>query len=822
MTRAGRVPAALRNADWRFFVLAGATVGLAGASLTPGLRLPTGWPVLIALGALALTLTRADRPLRTDTTAKALWLTAVAGVAVLGGLSLGADRIASIHGGALELAEGRELSTRGFVTALPRRSPRGVSFRLDGEHGRLLVSSSDDLPELPVGREVVVDGLLAQPEPWQASALRRQGILTVLHAERVEFTGARRGGLTGRLDQIRDRAEAALERGMAPPEAALARGFVLGQDDRIDPRTVEDFKRSGLAHLLAVSGQNVLLLALLAMPFLAALGLLLRGRMLAILLLIAVYVPVAGAGPSIQRAGVMGAAGIVATLAGRPTSRLYAVLLAAFVTLAINPRAGGEVGWQLSFAAVIGILLWSAALRDFFLRRISRAGSAESPSRRALAEGFGMTMSATIATAPLMALHFDSVPLAALPANLLALPAVAPVMWLGMISAAAGQLPGFPVEPINALNGALIGYIAQIAHWLAAPDWALVSVPIPGAGGVAAAYGVMLGAIALLRAAARRRGHLGVRRGVAYAAAAMLALGVAIAVVKPDRAPIAAGVPGSLTVTVLDVGQGDAILLDPPGGDPVLVDTGPPEAEVGRRLDEAGIERLAALVLTHDQLDHSGGVADLLDRIEVEAVVHAAPVPSLNALSGMPRSVQIAAGDTLRSGRLALETLWPPPSLVDRRPRALRTAAAAKTSESPLFDSPPILDAASGPASGEPVLDDPNRTSIVLLARWRGFSMLLTADAEAEAVALDPGPLDVLKVAHHGSEDTGLAGLLARSSPAAAVISAGDGNRHGHPAEETLSALARANVQAFRTDADGDTTIVVGPGGWEIRTAPSS
>src|SRR6478672_9469242 len=116
---------------------------------------------------------------------------------------------------------------------------------------------------------------------------------------------------------IRQRADAALGRAMPAREAALARGFVLGEDEQVDRQTVSDFRRAGLSHLLAVSGQNVALLGLLAMPLLAALGLPLRARLLWVLGLIAVYVPLAGAGASIQRAGVMGALSVLATLGGR-------------------------------------------------------------------------------------------------------------------------------------------------------------------------------------------------------------------------------------------------------------------------------------------------------------------------------------------------------------------------------------------------------------------------------------------------------------------------------------------------------------------------
>jgi competence protein ComEC len=196
-----------------------------------------------------------------------------------------------------------------------------------------------------------------------------------------------------------------------------------------------------------------MLLALLGAWLLALLGVALRARLLALLALIAVYVPVAGAGPSIQRAGIMGAAGVVAMLAGRPRWRWYAVLLAALLTLLLNPRSIGDPGWQLSFAAVIGILLFAGRVRDVVLAlgsrrrpgdRAERIAADASPraARRALAEGAGVTIAATLATAPLFAHHFGAVSLASLPANLLALPAIPPLMWLGMLAAMLWAAPG--------------------------------------------------------------------------------------------------------------------------------------------------------------------------------------------------------------------------------------------------------------------------------------------------------------------------------------------------------------------------------------------
>ena len=486
---------------------------------------------------------------------------------------LGATRVEVIEAGGLTAAPGSRLQIEGHVTTPARTAPDGVSAEVQSPAGRVLLQARD-LDGVGVGDGVRATGTVREPPDWRADLLRRHGIAMVLEADVVEPTGEARGGLTGRVDSIRRRAERALERGMPEREGALARGFVLGQDDAIDPATRDDFKRSGLAHLLAVSGQNVVLLCLLAWPILALLGITLRARLLALLFLIALYVPVTGAGPSIQRAAVMGGAGVVAALADRPRSRWQALLLAVVITLAANPLAAGDIGWQLSFAAVVGIFLWTGRLAVLF-----RGDAARSSVRAAVADGVAMSLAATVATAPLMAHHFEAVSVAALPANLLALPAVAPAMWLGMLAGILGQVSAVPVEPLNWLNSLCLSYIGQVAHWFGAPSWAQADVSLRSPAQVAVAYALLAGLAELALAAARRRHGTRLRRPRGRRRWA-LALGVAALVaLVPSLTRAGGGAPppdDSLVVRVLDVGQGDAILLDPPAGAPVLVDTGPP------------------------------------------------------------------------------------------------------------------------------------------------------------------------------------------------------------------------------------------------------
>ena len=558
-------------------------------------------------------------------------------------------------------------------------------------------------------------------------------------------------------DEIHERAAEGLGRGMPPREAELARGFVLGEDDEVDAATVEDFRRSGLSHLLAVSGQNVTLLALLAMPLLGALGIPLRERLLWVLAVILVYIPVAGAGPSIQRAGVMGALGVLATLGGRRSSRFYALAVAAVVTLGIDPGVAADVGWQLSFAAVLGILLLASPLQRAITARLGKGAW-----RRALADGLAVTVAATLATAPLIAFHFETLSTTTLAANLLALPAVAPAMWLGMCAAGLAQLPGIPLEPLNGLNALLLAYIAQVAAWCAAPEWSELSVHLDG-GGLAASY-LGLGAGVLIW----RRWPLYVTASATVALVLVLPL--------PEGGEAVVGPPPGLRVSVLDVGQGDAILLRPAGAPAVLIDGGPPGAGLVRELEEAGVTSLGAAVVTHDQSDHAGGIEELLGVLPVERLVFARLRHELiaRAAAAGAEPLRVATGQELRSGRLRLRVLWPPSELL-------------------------------GATSSQ----DPNQLALVMEARWQDFSMLLTADAEAEVVPLDPGPVDVLKVAHHGSADAGLGDLLDEVRPQLAVISVGEENSYGHPDPSTLATLARRRIPILRTDEEGTLEIRV-------------
>ena len=343
-----------------------------------------------------------------------------------------------------------------------------------------------------IGAEVAVRGRIL-PLGERESHAGRRGAQAVLQAEAARPTGRVRGGPAGGLDRVRERAEAAVSRGLPTELGALARGMVLGQDDALSDEQQEDFRASGLAHLVAASGTNVLLLCALVLGLSSLVGLPLRARLALCITLVAAYVPLAGAGPSIQRAGVMGVAALVAALAGRPSSRWYAVLLAAALTLAWNPRSAGDVGWQLSFAAVLAMGALARPLRE-------RMVAARVPP--ALAEALALALAATVGTAPLLALHFERLSLVSLPANLLAVPVVAPIMWIGTVAAVVGQLSATLAAPIAALAVWPLAFLAQVGKTAAGLPLAEVKLALPGPVGLAMAY-ALLGALALSRAVRR-------------------------------------------------------------------------------------------------------------------------------------------------------------------------------------------------------------------------------------------------------------------------------------------------------------------------------
>lgn len=693
------------------------------------------------------------------------------------------------------LRDGQALAGAAHLAERPRPGPFGASAEVELTSGaargaRLLARfprGEDLAADAALGTELRLSGRFQQSEAGEgdfdfAAYLERRGIAGELELDAVTATGRHRGGLHGVVDGIRERALAGIASGLPPARGALGQGMVLGADEDVPDTVREDFRDAGLSHVLAASGTNVMLLVALAIPLLAAAGLSYSARIPVLIGLIALYVPLAGGGPSIQRAGVMGAAGLLAIVLSRPASRWHALFLAACVTLALNPRVWADPGWQLSFAAVVGILLLAPGIG----RRLSALPGA-------LADGIALTVAATVATAPLVAHHFGTVSLASLPANVMALPLIAPIMWLGMLRGLLGQAGG-PLMPVNDLLGSLIAPLLagfeRLAALFADAPGSTVAVTLDGSLDIVLAYAVIsLVVFAAGRASNRldtrastvvaqlRRLPRGRKLAFSVAGIALVALVLAHGL-SPTRPP------STLTVTFLDVGQGDATLVQHPDGSAVLFDGGPPEGGVARLLRRAGVRRLSAVVMTHASRDHHGGLAEVVERFPVDLLID--------------------GGDGSR----------------DRDFRAIVVAARARGVRRLPAVAPLALNAGSlridvlspGPRPPGPPPEDPNPRAVVAVVSSDGFDLLLSGDAESEALLpLSLPHVDAMKLPHHGSADPGLPEVLERLRPGLASIPVGK-NSYGHPAPSTLAALRAANVPTWRNDLHGTIRLSIDHG----------
>ncbi|NLA68151.1 MAG: hypothetical protein GX856_07920, partial [Gammaproteobacteria bacterium] len=399
-------------------------------------------------------------------------------------------------------------------------------------------------PTVPRGARVQVSGrLVALGDGPGDRRLARSGVAGRVIAETVAWAGSRRGGVTGAIDRFAARAQQSYTDALGGRRGALVAGMALGLADGIEESDGDALLASGLWHLVAASGGNIALVIALALAAGWLMGWPDRARLGFAAICVAAYVPLAGAGPSIQRAGLMGLAALAALAAGREHRAIHALAIAAAVTLVWDPRAVLDVGWQLSFAAAAALVLGGSPLS----RLLRRAGMP-----RVIAGGLACTLLASAATAPVMLSAFGEVSVIGVVANLLVMPLVGVCVWSGALAGLlAGISPGaagLVVQPAGLAAGATL--------WIS--DWAAArSLAVTGLEG----FALILVGGALVWA-------VHPPRVVVF----VLAAGVLGFVALHAPAP-----PADPRVVVLDVGQGSATLLQD-GAEGALIDAGPPDA----------------------------------------------------------------------------------------------------------------------------------------------------------------------------------------------------------------------------------------------------
>lgn len=570
------------------------------------------------------------------------------------------------------------------------------------------------------------------------------------------------------LETVRARIREGLTRTLSAPARGLALALVLGDEADVDADSASRVRAAGLTHVLAVSGMHVtivvgaLLFALhrgLRRPWIAAHcdpGRLAHGIAAPLAL---VYAELAGGSPSAWRAATTASLAWGLRAAGRRPDAIATSALAAIVFAALDPGSALRPAFVLSIAATAAVLDLPGELS---LETLAR-GSAR----------------ASIATAPLVIWCFEGVPLVAVIANVLLLPIVAAlVLPLATVHAViAAVVPDLAAPTAIALDLTCRGFVGA-CDALGAIDVGRSLPPLDAAQGVVATLAA-LGLVGLRR----MRAKLGV------AVLALLALAGAEAHLRERETP-----HGELRVTFLDVGQGDAALVDLPDGSLMVVDTGgafAAGADPGVRvlvplLRARRRSRIDRLVITHPHPDHYGGVAALAARFPIREVWD---------------SGQAADEDPGGAWAQALASLGAhapilgPRALCDH-PREHEGARIEVLWPCPAFD--PGWDA--------------NDNSLVLRITYGARTLLLLGDAEAHAEAALlarglRGPVDVVKIGHHGSHTSSSEAFVDALAPRLAIVSAGVGNRFGHPHDDVIARLGDHGVQVLRTDHDGGVVV---------------
>ncbi len=623
-----------------------------------------------------------------------------------------------------------------------------------------------------------------------------RGTSARVYASSVRLVEPSGSGLSGRIESLRARLADNLRSTLPEPHAGLAAALTVGDRSRLDDALRDSFRNTGTSHLIAISGLHIGIVGYLVfLGSQAALGRRRQLYLLVPLLTVWAYAVMAGLSDPVVRSSVMFTLFLAAHLAERQRSPFPSLGLAAAVMLAIEPSAIADPSFQLSFGSLLGIL-WFAPRAAWLVNRYLPVGTPNrSPAMikvaRAIATALLVGAAATIITTPLVAFHFDRVPLWGIIATIFALPAMLPVILGSLLTAAMGSVWSPLADIVSWPTWLALEFMISVIELFERLPFSTV-----GVGGIAATlltliyvnaigFAVRKQAISLVRSAPE----------ILHAYADLLRerrlpipiLAVTIGLAALSLAAVTTHSGGSLRVTFSETQRGDLSLIETPGGRQILIDgSGSPDGAVNFLGEQMPFwdHSLDVVILTHPHADHVTGLLRVLESYEIDRVLHA-PIEY--------------------NSQAYLAWL----SETEKMSDAVMTAQSGMVID---FGDGSYLEVLhSGPTDYS---NDPNDASVVVRVSYGDISFLMTGDASSivEKRLLASGAdlnADVLKVPHQGSKSSSSVDFINAVSPAIAVIPVGADNPFGHPHQEAVDRLEAVVPpdQLFTTSTDGTITV---------------
>ena len=659
--------------------------------------------------------------------------------------------------------------------------------------GRLQMRLTSGIDPGGYGDRVLVSGRLRSPQParnpggfdartyYTSRGIDAQMSVRDAAGYRVTRHDTSFTWQTGVIDPLRNSIDRSIDRTMRGDSAALLKGILLGARRQLPEDLLDTFRTIGLAHILAVSGLHVGLITLVIHTLLSVLRLPRNMVVAGTLGVLVLYAFITNLTPSVIRATIMAALFLAGRQLDRQTDTVNILAVAAIVILLIWPSALFDLSFQLSFLATYAIITGYPRMKELLPERISRS---EKWWARWLRDGLLVSVAAQLGALPVVAGTFYQVSWMSGVANLFIGPLVFLNTTFGVLTALTGPLAIEIARLFSAANALVLFAMIHLSKAFSAAPSALVEVPAPSTLFFASFYGAGLLLLWKPSGSRERRARQG-----------LLALSLVVFCYNllPDR---------SLRITVLDVGQGDAIFIAFPNGRTLLVDGGArtPFYDAGARvilpfLRAKGYRRVDTIIVTHPDLDHYGGLRVVVETVDVGEV-----------LSG---------GTTSESGSYRA---WR--EAVDRHGIPYRTVAKGDTLADPggvrcLFLHPDPLFLSGGAKT------QANDASVVLRLSFGAFSMLLAGDIEEKGEAATvrrPSSLKstVLKSPHHGSRTSSGTAFLNAVDPEAVAVSAGRFNNFGHPSPEVIERYSRRGAEVFRTDEGGAVMIRSNGRTWDM------